>query len=100
MKKKNQASIVNRYILLALSLFCILMMVLSSFSEKAGGPFKVLANVTVIPLQQGINQIGGWMGDMTDNFETLEQLRTENKRLQDQVDSLMTENNYLQEESY
>ena len=100
MKKKNQASIVNRYILLALSLFCILMMVLSSFSEKAGGPFKVLANVTVIPLQQGINQIGGWMGDMTDNFETLEQLRTENERLQEQVDSLMTENNYLQEESY
>lgn len=31
MKKKNQTSAANRYLLLGLSLFCILMMVLSSF---------------------------------------------------------------------
>lgn len=100
MRKKNQTSHTNRYILLGLSLFCALMMVLSSFSDKAAGPFKVLANVTVIPLQQGINYIGGWLGDMKDNFSTMEQLRAENESLQEQVDTLTTENNYLQEESY
>lgn len=100
MRKKNQTSYTNRYILLGLSLFCALMMVLSSFSDKAAGPFKVLANVTVIPLQQGINYIGGWLGDMKDNFSTMEQLRAENESLQEQVDALTTENNYLQEESY
>lgn len=100
MKKKNQASAFNRYLLLGLAVFCIIMMLLSSFSEKASGPFKVIANVTVIPLQQGINYVGRWLGDMTDNFETMQQLRSENKKLQDQVDSLMTENNYLQEERY
>ena len=100
MKKKNQASAVNRYLLLGLSIFCIIMMLLSSFSDKASGPFKALANVTVIPLQQGINYVGGWLGDMTDNFETMQQLRSENEKLQEQVDSLMTENNYLQEERY
>ena len=52
MKKKNQMSHTNRYILLGLSIFCVLMMVLSSFSDKVGGPFKTVANVTVIPLQQ------------------------------------------------
>ncbi len=71
MKKKNQMSHTNRYILLGLSIFCVLMMVLSSFSDKVGGPFKTVANVTVIPLQQGMNQIGGWMGDMKDNFSTM-----------------------------
>ena len=71
MKKKNQTSHTNRYILLGLSVFCALMMVLSSFSDKAAGPFKVLANVTVIPLQQGINHVGGWLGDMKDNFSTM-----------------------------
>ena len=76
------------------------MMLLSSFSDKVGGPFKALANVTVIPLQQGINQIGGWMGDMKDNFSTLKQLQAENEKLQEQVVALTTENNYLQEESY
>ena len=60
----------------------------------------MLANVTVIPLQQGINQVGGWLGDMSDNFETLKQVRSENEKLQEQVDSLITENNYLQSERY
>ena len=90
----------NRYILLGLSIFCVLMMVLSSFSDKVGGPFKTVANVTVIPLQQGMNQIGGWMGDMKDNFSTMKQLISENKILREQVDALTTENNYLQEERY
>ena len=100
MKKKNQTSAANRYLLLGLSLFCILMMVLSSFSDKVSGPFKVFANYTVIPLQQGINQIGGWLGDMSDNFETLQQLRTENEKLQEQIDTLTTQNSNLQEERY
>lgn len=100
MKKKNQMSHTNRYILLGLSIFCVLMMVLSSFSDKVGGPFKTVANVTVIPLQQGMNQIGGWMGDMKDNFSTMKQLKSENKKLRKQVDALTTENNYLQEERY
>ena len=42
MKKKNQMSHTNRYILLGLSIFCVLMMVLSSFSDKVGGPFKTV----------------------------------------------------------
>lgn len=100
MKKKNQMSHTNRYILLGLSIFCVLMMVLSSFSDKVGGPFKTVANVTVIPLQQGMNQIGGRMGDMKDNFSTMKQLKSENKKLREQVDALTTENNYLQEERY
>ena len=87
-KKKNQTSVMNRYLLIGLSVFCIFMMLLSSFSDKVGGPFKVVANVTVIPLQQGINQIGGWMGDMKDNFSTMKQLKSENKKLREQVDAL------------
>lgn len=100
MKKKNQTSHTNRYILIGLSVFCALMMVLSSFTDVAAGPFKALANVTVVPLQQGINHIGGWLGDLKDNFSTLQQLQEENEKLQSQVDALTTENNYLQEESH
>ncbi len=100
MKRKNHTSYTNRYILLGLSIFCALMMLLSSFSDKVAGPFRAFANITVIPLQQGINHIGGWMGDMKDNFSTLKQLQAENEKLQEQVDALTTENNYLQEECY
>ena len=100
MKKKNQITRTNRYILIGLSVFCAFMMVLSSFSDKAAGPFRILANVTVVPLQQGINHVGGWLGDLKDNFATLQQLQEENDRLKEQVDALTTENNYLLEESY
>ena len=87
MKKKNQTSATNRYLLAGLSLFCILMMVFSSFSDKVSGPFKVLADYTVIPLQQGINHVGGWLGDLSDNFETLQQLRAENARHQAEAEA-------------
>ena len=100
MKKKNQTTRTNRYILIGLSVFCAFMMVLSSFSDKAAGPFRILANVTVVPLQQGINHIGGWLGDMKDNFATMEQLQSENSRLREQISDLSTENSYLLEQSY
>lgn len=100
MKKKNQTSSTNKYWLAGLSLFCILLMVLSVFSDKAEGPFKGIASVTVIPMQKGINQIGTWLGDICDNFDTLQQVRKENKKLQAKVDELITENNNLQEEKY
>ena len=51
-------------------------------------------------MQQGINQVGGWLNDVTENFETLKQVRDENEKLQARVDELVTENNYLQEEKY
>ena len=100
MKKKNQTTRTNRYILIGLSVFCAFMMALSSFSDIAAGPFRVLANITVVPLQQGINHIGGWLGDMKDNFATMEQLQSENSRLREQISDLSTENSYLLEQSY
>ncbi len=100
MKKKNQNSSTNKYLLAGLSLFCILLMILSVFSDKAAGPFKSVAGVTVIPMQKGINQIGMWLGDISDNFDTLQEMKKENDRLQTKVDELITENNNLQEEKY
>lgn len=100
MKKKNQTSRSNKHWLLGLSMFCIVLMTLSVFSDKTAGPFKVVANITVIPMQAGINQIGVWLGDVGDNFETLQQVHLENDKLKQQVDELLIENNRLQENKY
>ena len=100
MKKKNQTSSKSKYYLAGLCLFCILLMVLSFFYDKAGAPFKGIASVTIIPMQKGINQIGTWLGDISDNFDTLQEVRKEKDALQDKVDALITENNNLQEEKY
>lgn len=83
-----------------MSVLCILLMVLSVFSEKTSGPFKIAANLTVIPMQQGINYVGEWLGDVGGNFKTLKQVQKENEELQAQVDALIIENNSLQEDKY
>lgn len=100
MNNKKRNSISNKYWLLGLSLICVLLMALSFFAEKTTGPFRVVANVTVIPMQKGITQIGTWLGDITDNFQTLKEIQKENDELQARVDELTVENNNLQEDKY
>jgi len=100
MKKTNQSSITNRYWLLSLSLICIVLMLLSVFMEQALGPFRLLANVTVVPMQSGINHVGTWLGDLSDNFETLQELQEENRDLRNLVDELRMENRRLSENAH
>lgn len=100
MKKKNQTSNGNKYLLAGLTLACVLLMLLSVFYAKAAGPFRVLANLTVIPMQQGFNQVGSLLTDVSENLGTLEEARKLNKSLQAKIDELIMENNNLQEEKY
>lgn len=100
MKKKNETSNLNKYLLAGLTFVCILLMLLSIFYSRVTGPFRIFANITVIPMQQGMNKIGSLLVDLSDNFATLEEARKENKKLQEKIDDLMIENNNLQEEKY
>lgn len=96
MKTRNHSSLASKYWLLILSLVCALLMGLSLLSDKTGGPLRFAAGYTVVPMQKGINTIGVWMSDLTDNFETLQELKAKNKALQQQVDALTMERNNLQ----
>ena len=98
MKKRNKSSLSNKYWVLILCLICILLMGLSLLSSKLGGPLRFLAGYTVVPMQKGINTIGVWLSDLTDNFETLQELKEENKTLKEQIDALTLERNSLQQQ--
>lgn len=101
MKKNNQTSMEHKYGLLILVIICIALMGLSYLTEgKISGPFRAIANYTVIPMQNGINTIGMWMNDFTQNFETMQELRAENEELQNKVDDLTVKNNMLQQEKF
>ena len=100
MKKKNQTSNINKYLLAGLTMVCVLLMFLSVFYVRAAGPFRVLANLTVIPMQQGFNKVGSLLVDVSENLGTLEESRKLNKSLQAKIDELIMENNNLQEEKY
>ena len=100
MKKNNQTSFSSKYLLLILAVICVILMGLSLFTDGINGPLRALANYTVVPMQKGINTLGTWMNDLTQNFETLEEVRSENKKLQNKVDDLTEKNNMLQQEKF
>ena len=99
MKIKNRSSLPSKYWLLILSLVCLLLLVVGRFTDS-GGPLRFIGNYTVVPMQKGISYVGRWMSDLTDNFDTLEELQAENERLQTELDELTIDNTRLRQEQY
>lgn len=98
MRKNNQSNFSSKHILLILCSVCVLLMGLSLITDKVSGPLRVVANYTIVPMQKGINAIGEWMSDFTQNFETIQELHEENKALQAEVDELTVTNSLLQQD--
>lgn len=98
MRRKNQSAFSSKYWLLILSIICVLLMGLSLVTDKVGGPLRVVANYTIVPMQNGINTVGLWMSDLTQNLNTLKELQAENDALQSEVDELTMKINLLQQD--
>ena len=96
MRKKNQSSFSSKYWILTLSIICILLMGLSLITDKVNGPLRAIANYTIVPMQNGINTVGLWMSDLTQNLDTLKELQAENESLKAEIDSLSMKINLLQ----
>ena len=48
-------------------------------------------------MQKGIGYVGRYMSDLSDNFETLQDMKKENKKLQSKVDDLTIDNTRLRQ---
>lgn len=99
MKIKNQNRIPSKYILLILIIICGILLGAEQFTGGRG-PLRLLGSYTVIPMQNGISSIGRWMGDLTDNFKTLDELKKENEALQSRLDDMTIDNTRLRQEQY
>lgn len=97
MKAKNQTTLANKYMFWIIAAICVIMMLISEAAD-IGGPFRFMANYTIVPMQRGISRAGTWMNDLTTNFETLETIKAENASLKEQVDNLTIENSQLQQD--
>lgn len=97
MKTKNQFSLSSKYLLLILAIVCIVLMGLSGFAERTGNPLSWIAGYTVVPMQKGINTVGMWMSDVSDNFATLQEMKEENQTLKEKLADMTVENNQLKQ---
>lgn len=100
LKRKSKTSIPSRYLLLIVTVLCILAMLFSFTLNLSGGPLKVAAGYVFIPMQEGINRVGSLLSDRLADFETLREVQAENEELRRQVNNLTEELNGIKLEQY
>lgn len=80
--KKKQ--IQTKYMLIILTVLCLLGIFGGLVFNINGGPLKTIAGYIFIPMQQGINQTGSWIFDTANDFKTLSEVLKENEKLKAQ----------------
>ena len=99
-KRKPQFTLPTKYILLGMTVLCDTVMFLSFTFNLSGGPLNAVAGYVFVPMQKGINAVGGWMSEKADNLKNLNDVMQKNEELQAQVDELTAELNTIKLEQY
>lgn len=99
-RRKNKIEIPSKYILLIISIICIIMMIISYTADIFSGPLKVISSYTVVPFQRGIETAGSWLFNRTEDIKHLNELTVKVEELQSQVDELTIKNNKLMQDKY
>lgn len=100
MKRKSKFVLPPKYILALLTGVCVISILVSFTFNISGGPLHAAAGYLFTPMQDGINTVGMWITETTDNFKKLDEVMAENEALQQQVDELTVELNATNLEQY
>ncbi len=74
-----------KYLLLTLSVICVILIILSVFMKNSLAPIRNAAASIINPLQKGVNEIGLWVEDKLEIFGNVKELKEENQRLKDEL---------------
>ena len=99
-KRGEKFTLPGKYLLFILTVLCCLMMVLSFGTDIFNRPLNTVAGYAVVPFQQGISRIGGWLSARSEELVQIRQLLEENENLKAQVAELTAENTTLQQDRY
>ena len=100
MRKKTKITIDPKYILAVIVVFCLVVGVISYRFDEKMTPVRSAVGGVITPMQKGINVIGSKMAEKIDYITTMQKTVDENKKLQNQIDELSTENKLLQQDKY
>ena len=89
-----------KILIFVLTLLCIGSLILSVVAPSFSNPIKSVAGTVVIPLQDGVNSIGGWFTNKADLLKSVKSLKSENAKLKSQVNELSQENSLLAQNKY
>lgn len=87
-QRKASGGIPSKYLLMILSIVCIMLLFFSYSTGFSGGPLESVANHIFIPMQKGIDYIGSTIAITSADTKTRNELVKENEELQKQVEDL------------
>ena len=93
MKNRHNFEFSPKTMLVFLTIICILLLSVSAVLKDAVKPLSAVAETVVIPMQDGINSFGVWVGDHAGSFKSMKELKKENAKLNEKVRELTQENN-------
>lgn len=99
-RKRTKFSIPSKYLLLLLTFLCVLLMVITFFTDYSAGPLNKLVGYVVVPFQNGVSRIGTWLSVRVDELGELRIVLEENQELKAKIDELTAQNTQLQQEKY
>ena len=98
MRRRTKLPIEPKVILIAFSLICFVLIIVSFQYEEKLAPIKSFAGEVVTPMQKGINSVGTWFSDRAQIFTTMEKLIEENNQLKEELANISYENKILQQD--
>lgn len=90
----------NRYVLLILTVFCVVLIGVTSFTDDWLTPLRTGVGYVLIPIQSGVNRVGVMIYEELTDYTKLKTALDENRRLQSEIDRLTEENNRLLAEQF
>lgn len=90
----------NKYILIGLSAFCVLLIGITSIKDGFLNPLRSGIGYFLIPIQSGVNRVGTSVYNTVSNYSTMKSAMDEKQKLQAQIDALIEENSRLQSEQF
>lgn len=101
MKEKNKKArdIPSRHVLYAVILLCAALIAATWLLGNTNPVTDRIADA-IIPMQTGLNELGGTIADKLENLRTLWGAQEENRLLKEELAVLRSENSRLQEEHY
>ncbi|MBP3620660.1 MAG: rod shape-determining protein MreC [Lachnospiraceae bacterium] len=91
MKFDKRKDINPKYLLLTLTIICIIFLLMSFFASDKIAAIKGFTGKIITPLQQGINEIGLWTDSKMDNLKKIEDLTAENEELKKKLAEYQSE---------
>ncbi|MCD8121558.1 MAG: rod shape-determining protein MreC [Clostridiales bacterium] len=90
----------SKYILIGLSVFCVILIAVTSFRDGFLNPLRSGIGYFLNPIQSGINRVGTTLYNTAANYASLTEAMEEKQILQNRIDELIEENNRLQSEQF